>query len=131
MGRASRDKGARWERAVTTFLRGHGFPWAERRPGGAPVDHGDIWGVLGAVVECKDVATLSLSAWCDQAAAAAKRSRSPVWVVVAKRARHPDPADAYAVTSLAVFTDLLRAAGYGTNTPPLHTTDSTQPITNR
>ena len=64
-GKANRDKGARAERAVGTWLRAHGWPHAERaiatghRSGErVRADHGDITGMPGIAVQVKDVATL-------------------------------------------------------------------------
>ena len=119
-GKSSRDKGARWERSVTNWLISRGWIHAERRPGGMPIDRGDILGIGGVLVECKDHATLSLSAWVDQAERAAARfPGSPPFVVIAKRKGRIYVGDSYAITTADTFARLLTEAGYGGDPEPI------------
>ena len=106
-GRASRDKGARWERAVVHYLHDRGFTHTERRAPGQPIDRGDVLGITGVVIECKDHATPTPGAWLDQALEAATRSRADLAVVIAKRRGKPDPADSFSILRTDQLVDLL------------------------
>jgi len=107
-GAASRRKGSTWERAVVAFLREHGHSCAERAYGaGRPDDVGDVDGLPGWVIECKDHQRLDLATWCDEAASeAANVPGGASWAVVAKR-RGKGPGDAYVLTDLATFAEVL------------------------
>lgn len=109
---AAKIRGTRWESAVVEFLQRNGFPSVERRALAGNLDRGDIAGIPGLVIECKDVAALNLAGWCDEAHQEAVNARAPWWCVVVKRRRSKgstgSAADAYVILSLAVFADLLR-----------------------
>ena len=67
MTNPAKRKGSTFELDVVKFMREQGFP-AERAYGaGRPDDRGDIVGVPGFVVECKNHARLELAVWCDEA----------------------------------------------------------------
>lgn len=111
MNRA-KQRGTSWETACVDYLRANGFPSVERRALAGALDKGDLAGLPGFAVECKDVAALNLAGWCDEARAEAKNAGAPWWCVIAKRRRAKgstgSAADAYVVMSLAVFADLLK-----------------------
>jgi len=84
-GKASRDKGAAWEREVVHLLRAAGFSVTGRnldqsREGGADIHAGPY------AIECKRRARIALHEWMDQAQAAAG-DLTPL--VVAKADRKP------------------------------------------
>lgn len=54
----SKAKGTRAETAVVAYLRGNGFPHAERRPLAGSRDGGDIAVCPGIICEVKDAASL-------------------------------------------------------------------------
>lgn len=62
VGRASKQKGARFELEVAHFLQDHGFPDAHRTAQhcGKTGDAGDVEGVKGLHIECKHVEKLNL-----------------------------------------------------------------------
>ena len=62
IGRASRQKGARFELEVAQYLQAHGYPDAHRTAQhcGKTGDAGDVEGVGGLHVECKHVEKLNL-----------------------------------------------------------------------
>ena len=62
IGRASRQKGARFELEVAHYLQAHGYPDAHRTAQhcGNTGDAGDVEGVGGLHVECKHVEKLNL-----------------------------------------------------------------------
>lgn len=61
-GRASKQKGARFELEVAHFLRDHGYPDAHRTAQhcGKTGDAGDVEGIPGLHIECKHVEKLNL-----------------------------------------------------------------------
>jgi hypothetical protein len=65
-GRASRDRGARAERAVVTYLRSRGFDQARRHHGADGRAPGDIMGVPGICIEVKDRASSAWPTWREQ-----------------------------------------------------------------
>ena len=97
--------GAEWERAVAKFLR-RWFPNATRRadPMYSP-DKGDIAGVPGWVIECKDHGAITLSEYMDQAEKAAARAGVNRFVAVVKR-RRKGIEKAYAVLPLEQWAEV-------------------------
>lgn len=107
-GKASRDKGARWELAVATWLSA--VHWRNaRRELERRSDIGDIQnGPRGVHIECKDHARFDLSGWMRQARAAARPD--DLVAVVIKRRNQPTH-EAFVVMSLADASRLWREAG--------------------
>jgi hypothetical protein len=102
---ASKRKGDAFERAVAVVFREHGHPYAERMLGlGRHRDDGDIAGVPGFHIECKDCATHRLAEWLDEATIEADIHRVPV--VIVKRAGKPIER-AYVVMELHEFAKLI------------------------
>lgn len=100
-------KGSTFERDVVTFLRAHGHPYAERAYGaGRPQDVGDIDGVVGWTLECKNVRAIDLAGWSNEAEVERTHGRQPFAAVIAKRRGKPVAA-AYVVMPLAQFARLL------------------------
>jgi hypothetical protein len=102
----SKPKGDAWERAVVAELRACGHPHAERAYRlGVHDDRGDVNGIVGWLLECKDCARHELGVWMDEAKSEAERNAvTPALVVKRKRA----PASrAYVVLELATFARLL------------------------
>ena len=69
IGRASRQKGARFELQIAHYLQEHGYPDAHRTAQhcGKTGDAGDVEGVGGLHIECKHVEKLNLYATYHQA----------------------------------------------------------------
>ena len=66
---ANKTRGDTFERAVADYLRNHGHPYAERALRlGAHQDRGDIDGLPGLYVECRDRGRLELGEWLNEAA---------------------------------------------------------------
>ena len=61
MSSASKQKGSAHERAVVDYLKTHGWKHAERRLAGDKNDRGDIAGVPGIVLECKNEKRIDLA----------------------------------------------------------------------
>lgn len=102
-----RRKGSDFEREIVSYLKDHGFPFAERAYGaGRPDDRGDIDGIPGWVIEAKNHRTLEFDKWVLEAATEAAAARVKWWAVIAKRRGKP-VADAYVVMPLSQFAELL------------------------
>ena len=108
-GRASRRRGAEWERQLVSWLRLHGAPHAERAGGGHDQAHGDVVGIPSLYLEARNRARLDLGQWCDEAELAAA---GRTWVLAVKRRGVGDTGKSYAVTSLDEYLHLARAAGH-------------------
>lgn len=105
---ASKDRGTRWETAIVTYLRGAGFPLAERRALAGTADKGDIAG-LPVVVEAKNCRRDELPGWVDEAQAEAVNAGVDVGVVWHHRRGKSSPAEGFVTMSGAAFVRLLRA----------------------
>ncbi len=106
-GSAPKRKGSAYERDVVGYLRGHGFPEAERAYGaGRPDDVGDIANVPGVTMEVKNHNHIDLASFVDEAEHEAENARTPYGVAVVKRRQRP-VAESYVVMTLETFTRLL------------------------
>jgi hypothetical protein len=103
-GRAPKAKGDEWERAVVAYLQAHGYPYAERAYGaGRPDDAGDVAGVPGVCIQCRNTKTLDLAAAVDDATRQARAGDYPVAIV---KRRRRGTGDGYVVMTLETFTRL-------------------------
>lgn len=107
-------KGSGFERDAVGYIRENGFPDAERCYGaGRPDDVGDIDGVPGVVIECKNRADMShLALWVDEAQREADTDGADFGVVIAKR-RMKGIDEAYMVMKVRDGVRLLREARGG------------------
>jgi hypothetical protein len=100
-------KGSTFERDVVKYLQVHGHPYAERAYGaGRPEDTGDIDGLPGWTVECKNHRAMNLAGWCDQAQVESVHGRRGFWAVICKRRGKPT-SQSYVVLDLECFVRLL------------------------
>ena len=69
IGRASKQKGARFELQIAHYLQDHGFPDVHRTAQhcGKTGDAGDVEGIAGLHIECKHVERLNLYSAYHQA----------------------------------------------------------------
>ena len=69
IGRASQQKGARFELQIAHYLQDHGFPDVHRTAQhcGKTGDAGDVEGIAGLHIECKHVERLNLYSAYHQA----------------------------------------------------------------
>lgn len=77
MGKASRDKGARGERAVATIYRERGIDCDRVPNSGGLATKGDLLGVPGCHVEVKSAAALRILEWLRQCEAEAPAGQIP------------------------------------------------------
>ena len=104
---SARRRGSAWERAVASYLRDHGHPYAERAYGaGRHDDRGDLLGFPGWVLECKSRQRLELADWIEQAESARARAGADYAAVIVKRRQRPT-GSAYVVMRLDHFARLL------------------------
>jgi hypothetical protein len=106
-------KGSAAERAVVEYLRGQGFPHAERRIAGSSADRGDISGVVGVVVEVKNQARTELGEWLTGVRLKVANAGAVLGFCWHKRRGKGSPGDWYVTMDGATAVALLRSAGYG------------------
>lgn len=103
---SAKRKGDQFERDVVAVLRSCGFPHVERAYRlGAPDDRGDVNGMVGFLIECRNRRAISLAGWIDEIKVEAERHDvTPVLVV---KRRGAPASRAYAVLELETFARLL------------------------
>lgn len=80
-----RIKGTAAETAVVTYLRDHGWPYAERRSLNGALDRGDVTGCPGLCFEVKYAGFgIKMSSWLGETAAETLNSRADFGVLVVK-----------------------------------------------
>lgn len=105
MGAASRRKGREWESRLAHWLNNNGHPYAEPRSTGM-AGSPDIIGIPCFTIEAKSRKAVA-EAICEGLDQACQANRPPsLPVVIVKRPRHSDPADAYAVMPLWAWNQL-------------------------
>ncbi len=114
---ASKRKGTGWETSVVQYLKENGVPHAERRALNGAKDRGDIAGIPGVVIECKNERTITLAQYADEVDAEATNDGAVVGVAWIKRRGKASPGDAYVLLDGATLVHLLTAAGYITEEP--------------
>lgn len=101
-------KGSQWERDVVKFLQENGFIYAERRGlAGQQQDKGDIVGLPGLVIECKNQKSFDLAGWIAEAEVEKGHARADYGVVFAKR-RGKRAGQGYAIMTIEEFARLWR-----------------------
>lgn len=101
-----KTKGSQWERDVAKYFNDRGYNEVERRYGaGATLDKGDINGVKDTVVECKNLAKITLSSIVEEALTEQKNAKKRFGISVIKR-RNKNVKDAYVVMTLEQWIDL-------------------------
>ena len=108
----SKRLGTSWESAVVAYLQEHGWPHAERRVLHGALDKGDVTGIPGLVVECKNTAKIELAEFLDEAEWEKRNARAAVGVAWIKRRGKASAGEGYVLMTGLQFTELLREAGY-------------------
>jgi Holliday junction resolvase len=106
----SREKriGSEFERKVADYLQENGFPEADRRYGaGVQQDKGDIVGVPGFTLECKNQKKIDLASFIDEALVEQGHAKTKYGVAVVKR-RMRSIKDSYVVMTLEQWVSLIR-----------------------
>lgn len=115
---ASKRKGTGWESAVVTYLRENGVPHAERRSLNGANDRGDIAGIPGVVIECKNEKTITLAAYADETETERRNDGARIGLAWIKRRGKASPAYGYVLLDGATAVRLLAEAGYITAKEP-------------
>lgn len=112
---SAKKAGSSFERTIADYLKVElGDDRIDRRVKHGSKDRGDIGGVRTiqggrVVVECKNVASLNLSGWLNEAEAERGNDDAVIAVVVHKRVRKSDPAEQYVTMTAKAFAILLGA----------------------
>lgn len=106
-----RQKGTLWETSVVRYLREHGF-LAERRALHGAADKGDIAGVDGVVIECKNAKTYKLAEWIEETKVERDNASADIGVLFVKRIGKTDPKEGYWIMTGEDGLKLLKKAGY-------------------
>lgn len=107
MSHPSKVKGARFEREVADYLAANGHPGVDRMyKAGLHDDEGDIAGIPGVVIQCRNVATIDLAGAVKDAETQRANAGAVIGMAVIKRRNH-NAAGAYAVMTLEQASLLL------------------------
>lgn len=109
---ASKRKGTGWESAVVQFLKENGATHAERRSLNGAKDRGDIAGIPGVVIECKNEKAVTLAAYLDEANTEAANDGARIGVAWIKRRGKTSPGQGYVLLDGDTLIRLLVDAGY-------------------
>ena len=104
----SKIKGTRWESTCRGFLR-HWWPNLERLAQSGSADRGDLVGIPGVTIECKDARRHELASWCDETEIERQHNDDRFGILIVKRANKPVN-KAYAMTTVEQMADLLYLA---------------------
>jgi Holliday junction resolvase len=109
----SKRKGSQYERDVVKWLVTNGYPCAERAYGaGRHDDVGDIDGIDGVVVECKNEKKIDLSGYLKELDNEMTHADAETGVVLIKKRGTTNVSESYAVMPAQLWVDLLKQAGY-------------------
>ena len=106
MANPSKRKGTGFEVAVVDYLKAHGFPFAERRAQRGVNDAGDISGIVGWVIECKNHRAVDLGPWMNEAHHEAANDGASKFAVIHKRRQH-GTSEAFVSMPLRLFAELV------------------------
>ena len=112
MSTPSKNKGSGFEREIVQYLREQGWTGAERTRAGWQDDRGDIDGVIGVTLECKNQKAMTLAGWIDELIVEMANANNTMGAVVHKRKGVTDAGNYYASLPLKTFVQLLKEAGY-------------------
>ena len=110
----AKARGSKFELDVAKYFNERGFKNVERRYGaGATLDKGDINGLqqYGCVIECKNLAKITLSSIVNEAVAEAKNAGLPFGVSVIKK-RNSGVGQSFVVMTLEQWIDFGKQGGF-------------------
>ena len=111
MSNPAKRKGSEYERLIVNYLRAQGYE-VDRTRAGWSDDRGDIHGIQGVVLECKNHKTIKLSAWMEELAVEMANAGCDMGAVVHKKRGSQEGGEQYATLPFALFIKLLKEAGY-------------------
>lgn len=112
MSTPSKRKGSAWELAIAKYLVEKGWKHAERRIAGSTIDKGDIYGIIGCVIEAKNEKRIDLSGYLKELEVEMRNAKAETGVVMVKKKGTTDVGQAYAVMPIELWVKLMKEAGY-------------------
>lgn len=112
MSTPSKRKGSAWELAISKYLVEQGWKHAERRIAGATLDKGDIYGIIGCVIEAKNEKRIDLAGYIKELEVECANAKATTGVAIVKKRGTTNVGDAYAVMTVDIWVRLMREAGY-------------------
>lgn len=109
MSAASR-RGSSWERQVSDWLNTLGWK-TDRQPRHGRADIGDIAGMPGTVIQCKNWKSFNLAEWVRGMEEQMGNASADMGVVIAKRLGKGSVDDAYAIMPAKLWAQLMKEAG--------------------
>lgn len=110
MTNPSKQRGTRYEGEVADYFRRQGWVQAERRALAGANDMGDITGIPGVVIECKNHRTHDLAGWVAELEVELGNAGCDIGLVAVRRRGTADRSRDYAVMPMHVAVRLLRIA---------------------
>lgn len=123
--RTAKAKGRAFENSIVAFLTRAGWPYTERRRLAGSRDKGDISGIPAIMIEAKAAKSYDLPGWMREVDAQTVHSGAAIGVLWMKLVGKGLAEDGLVVMRPAMFTLLLKQAGYGS--PPFPAVDSEPP----
>jgi len=109
----SKRKGSQFERDVVKWLISMGYPCAERAYGaGRHDDVGDIDGIDGVVIECKNEKRINSPGYLQELEDEMINADAETGVVLIKKRGSSNISESYAVMPAELWVNLLKQAGY-------------------
>jgi hypothetical protein len=112
MSTPSKRKGSAWELAITKYLIEKGWKHAERRIAGSNIDKGDIYGIIGCVIEAKNEKKIDLAGYMKELEVEIKNAKATTGAAIVKKRGTTNVGEAYAVMPVEVWVALMKEAGY-------------------
>jgi hypothetical protein len=112
MSTPSKRKGSAWELAIAKYLIEKGWKHAERRIAGSTIDKGDIYGIIGCVIEAKNEKKITLSEYMKELEVEVANAKATTGVAIVKKKGTTDVGQAYAVMPVEMWVKLMKEAGY-------------------
>ncbi len=108
----SKIKGTLWESAIVAALKSAGYIYAERRALAGGFDKGDITGIPGVVIEAKNVATITIGPFIQEAETEKINAHADIGVAWVKLRGKASAMDGAILMSPSQFLDILAKVGY-------------------
>jgi len=112
MSTPSKRKGSAWELAIAKYLIDQGWKHAERRIAGSTIDKGDIYGIIGCVIEAKNEKRIDLAGYMKELQVEIANAKAATGVAIVKKKGTTDVGEAYAVMPVHIWVALMKEAGY-------------------
>lgn len=112
MSTPSKRKGSAWELAIAKYLVSKGWKHAERRIAGSTIDKGDIYGIIGCVIEAKNEKRIDLAGYMKELEVEIANAKAATGVAIVKKRGTTNVGEAYAVMPVEVWVALMKEAGY-------------------